>query len=139
MFLNEGSQPYEASIKLQRLYSWQLENSWTMFMKSDNTRIFMKTFLRRLGNFNDHFRLGLHAFLNKRTQHRHPSLSGIRTHDPSVRASEDSSCLRLRGRCDRRPLPPRLLNIHCILSDNVIYLVQKCNILPVPNKIYTGV
>jgi hypothetical protein len=28
-------------------------------------------------------------------------LSGIRTHDPSVRASEDSSCLRLRGHCDR--------------------------------------
>jgi hypothetical protein len=29
------------------------------------------------------------------------SLSGIRTHDPSVRASEDSSCLRPRGYCDR--------------------------------------
>jgi hypothetical protein len=28
-------------------------------------------------------------------------LSGIRTHDPSVRASEDSSCLRSRGHCDR--------------------------------------
>jgi hypothetical protein len=27
--------------------------------------------------------------------------NGIRTHDPSVRASEDSSCLRTRGRCDR--------------------------------------
>jgi hypothetical protein len=27
--------------------------------------------------------------------------SGIRTHDPSVRASEDSPCLRLRGHCDR--------------------------------------
>jgi hypothetical protein len=30
------------------------------------------------------------------------SLSGIRTHDPSVRASEDSSCLRPRGYRDRR-------------------------------------
>jgi hypothetical protein len=29
------------------------------------------------------------------------ALSGIRTHDPSVRASEDSSCLRQRGHCDR--------------------------------------
>jgi hypothetical protein len=29
------------------------------------------------------------------------ALIGIRTHDPSVRASEDSSCLRPRGRCDR--------------------------------------
>jgi hypothetical protein len=28
-------------------------------------------------------------------------LCGIRTHDPSVRASEDSSCLRPRGYCDR--------------------------------------
>jgi hypothetical protein len=29
------------------------------------------------------------------------ALIGIRTHDPSVRASEDSSCLRPRGHCDR--------------------------------------
>jgi hypothetical protein len=29
------------------------------------------------------------------------ALSGIRTHDPSVRASEESSCLRPRGYCDR--------------------------------------
>jgi hypothetical protein len=34
------------------------------------------------------------------TTHTHTdihALSGIRTHDPSVRASEDSSCLRPRG------------------------------------------
>jgi hypothetical protein len=35
---------------------------------------------------------------NKRTQ----TSSGIRTHDPNVRASEDSSYLRPRGHCDRR-------------------------------------
>jgi hypothetical protein len=41
-------------------------------------------------------------------QHKHihtpniHALSGIRTHDPSVRASEDNSCLRPRGYCDRR-------------------------------------
>jgi hypothetical protein len=29
------------------------------------------------------------------------ALSGIQTHDPSVRASEDGSCLRPRGHCDR--------------------------------------
>jgi hypothetical protein len=29
------------------------------------------------------------------------TLSGIRTHDPSVRAGEDSTCLRPRGHCDR--------------------------------------
>jgi hypothetical protein len=41
-------------------------------------------------------------------QHKHrinanyiPTLSGIRTHDPSVRASEDSSCLRPRDHVDR--------------------------------------
>jgi hypothetical protein len=28
-------------------------------------------------------------------------LSGIQTHDPSVRTNEDSSCLRQRGHCDR--------------------------------------
>jgi hypothetical protein len=28
------------------------------------------------------------------------ALSGIRTHDSSVPASEDTSCLRLRGHCD---------------------------------------
>jgi hypothetical protein len=28
------------------------------------------------------------------------ALSGIRTHDPSVRAGEDDSSLRLRGHCD---------------------------------------
>jgi hypothetical protein len=36
---------------------------------------------------------------NKRTQTSMPC--GIRTHDPSVRAGEDSSCLRPRGHCDR--------------------------------------
>jgi hypothetical protein len=29
------------------------------------------------------------------------ALSAIRTHDPSVRASEDSSCLTPRGHCGR--------------------------------------
>jgi hypothetical protein len=32
---------------------------------------------------------------------RHYALSGIRAHGPSVRAGEDSSCLRPRGHCDR--------------------------------------
>jgi hypothetical protein len=38
--------------------------------------------------------------------------SGIATHDPSDRASEDSSCLRSRGHCDRRIL----LNINSNLA-----------------------
>jgi hypothetical protein len=33
--------------------------------------------------------------------------SGIRTHDPSVRAGEDGSCLRPRGHCNR-------LNKRCV-------------------------
>jgi hypothetical protein len=32
-------------------------------------------------------------------------LNGIRTHDPSVRASEDGSCLRLRSHRDRKAIP----------------------------------
>jgi hypothetical protein len=38
---------------------------------------------------------------NKRT-HWHPCLSGTRAHDPSVRASEESSCLRPGGHSNRR-------------------------------------
>jgi hypothetical protein len=38
---------------------------------------------------------------NKRTHTDIHALSGIRTHDPSVRASEGSLCLRPRGHCDR--------------------------------------
>jgi hypothetical protein len=37
---------------------------------------------------------------NKRTQNIH-ALSGFRTHDPRFRMSEDSSCLRPHGHCDR--------------------------------------
>jgi hypothetical protein len=33
------------------------------------------------------------------------ALRGIRTHDPSVWAGEDSSCLRPRGHCDRLIYP----------------------------------
>jgi hypothetical protein len=40
----------------------------------------------------------------KRTQntHKHPCLSAIRTHDRSVGAGENSSCLRPLDHCDRR-------------------------------------
>jgi hypothetical protein len=34
------------------------------------------------------------------------ALSGIRTHDPSVRENEDSSCLRPHGHCDQRSHTP---------------------------------
>jgi hypothetical protein len=47
------------------------------------------------------------------------ALSGIRTHDPSVRANGDCSCLRPRGHCDRlkpniRPMNP--VNNQALLS-----------------------
>jgi hypothetical protein len=49
--------------------------------------------------------LYLHTVQHKRRINAHNTdihaLSGIRTHDPSIRASEDSSCLRPRGHCDR--------------------------------------
>jgi hypothetical protein len=38
------------------------------------------------------------------------ALSGIRTHDPSVRAGEDSSCLRPRCHCDRLNIPQHIIN-----------------------------
>jgi hypothetical protein len=42
---------------------------------------------------------------NTNTEETHTDIcasSGIRTHDPSVRAAKDSSCLRERGHSDRR-------------------------------------
>jgi hypothetical protein len=44
---------------------------------------------------------GQHKYRINAHKHIH-ALSGIRTHDSSVRASEESSCLRPRGHCDRQ-------------------------------------
>jgi hypothetical protein len=50
--------------------------------------------------------LPTHRTTQTEQTHTHTSnnhaLSGIRIHDPSVRASEDSLCLRPRSYCDRR-------------------------------------
>jgi hypothetical protein len=70
--------------------------------------------------FHDHFTDGrapwtsdqlvawpLHKHRTRQTQNKHihtpniHALCGIRTHDPSFRASEDSSCLRQLDYCDR--------------------------------------
>jgi hypothetical protein len=40
--------------------------------------------------------------VSSRTMPKLGALNGIRTHDPSVRVSEDSSCLRPCGHCDRQ-------------------------------------
>jgi hypothetical protein len=47
------------------------------------------------------------------TQNKHTDIhasNGIRTHDPSVRASEDNSWLRPRGHCDRLPYTLQFTN-----------------------------
>jgi hypothetical protein len=38
------------------------------------------------------------------------ALSGIRTHDPSVRVGEDISCVRPRGQCERYSVRNILIN-----------------------------
>jgi hypothetical protein len=48
------------------------------------------------------------------------AFSGIRNHDPSVRASEESSCLRKRGHCDRPKIDIELFIMHSCL-----HLVKK--------------
>jgi hypothetical protein len=60
---------------------------------------------------------------NKRT-HKHPCLSMIRTYDPGVRASEDSSCLRPLGYRDRLCKVYRLV----IIKGDVIHTYLGCNI-----------
>jgi hypothetical protein len=75
---------------------------------------------------------------NKHTDHH--ALSGIRTHDPIVRAGKNSSCLWPRGHCDRREM--KLLSsiqrteIFCndgtvrILPDTVVPVLNYLRIMP---------
>jgi hypothetical protein len=52
--------------------------------------------------------------------------SGFRTHDPSVRASEDCSCFRERGHCDRHFVcygNPKLRNDNDNVMANNLYFV----------------
>jgi hypothetical protein len=55
---------------------------------------------------------------NKRTQTYMPR--AIRTHDPSVRASEDGSCLRPRGHCDR--LSKRMLPTYADINTEELWI-----------------
>jgi hypothetical protein len=59
------------------------------------------------------------------------ALSGIWTHDPSVRASEDSSCLRPRGYCDRLA-SVRAKTVHAL--DRAATVIGSCSIQPSPQK-----
>jgi hypothetical protein len=49
------------------------------------------------------------------------ALNGIRTHDPSVRASEDSSCLRPRSHCDR----------HMFISMSIKFTIEILFVIPI--------
>jgi hypothetical protein len=51
------------------------------------------------------------------------ALSGIRTHDPSVRASEDSSCLRPRSYCDRLSRCATYMKLRCKSPSKYILLL----------------
>jgi hypothetical protein len=69
---------------------------------------------------------------NKRTDIH--ALSGIRTHDPSIGVSKDSSCLRQRGNCDRRYSLFTLPNIKtfCIINKDCLKITchrYHCSIL----------
>jgi hypothetical protein len=55
-------------------------------------------------------------------------LSGIRNHDPSVPASEDSSCLRLRSHCDR--LTHRTFRLYNFIHQFAYLVLQSLNRLP---------
>jgi hypothetical protein len=53
-----------------------------------------------------------YTYSNTNTEWTHTDIhdsSGILTHDPTVRAGEDGSCLRLRGHCDRLTISARHL------------------------------
>jgi hypothetical protein len=50
------------------------------------------------------------------------ALSEIRTHDPSVRASEDSSCLRLSGHCNRQNLIKFYYWLSQKFHSNILYI-----------------
>jgi hypothetical protein len=58
------------------------------------------------------------------------ALGGFQTHDPSVRASEDSSCLRPSGHCDRRPVPIDIRYTYNIYNGGSLHN----NISPPPKK-----
>jgi hypothetical protein len=53
------------------------------------------------------------------------ALNGIRTYDPSVRGSKDSSCLRRRGYCDRQPI--YIHNSFTIMRTKHVTVSYLCN------------
>jgi hypothetical protein len=64
------------------------------------------------------------------------ALSGIRTHDSSIRASEDSSSLRPRSHRDRPFFPPDWINIWCVLEINFPFLLKHSKCIHVKIKLF---
>jgi hypothetical protein len=54
------------------------------------------------------------------------ALSGIRSHDPGFRASEDSSCLRPRGYCARHLVTIQCVNESAVRRNVVLFPSSVC-------------
>jgi hypothetical protein len=72
------------------------------------------------------------------------SLNGIRTHDPSIRVSEDSSCLKLHGHCDWHCLPyfdkiQRMNSYSWVWDIILIEFIFLSNVCDAECKQYVGV
>jgi hypothetical protein len=65
------------------------------------------------------------------------ALSGIRTHDPSVRASKDSSCLRPRGYCDRHNVCSLVINIKGVKPRKMIRSGHVARVIDIRNSYKT--
>jgi hypothetical protein len=65
------------------------------------------------------------------------ALSGIRTHDPSFRASEDSSCLRPRDHCDRHRFLYASIIITLQSSSHSVHIYIRTNIHEISYAIIT--
>jgi hypothetical protein len=63
---------------------------------------------------------------NKHTKYRHPCVEWIRTHDLSVRASEDSSCLTPRGHCVRPPFIVTMIKSRRMRGRGIYGVSVKC-------------
>jgi hypothetical protein len=71
---------------------------------------------------------GQHNTTQKNAETHPCGSSGIRSHDPSVRAVEDSTCLRPHGYWDRLHEIPYVLNIHIsetVYNTNDLQWIQK--------------
>jgi hypothetical protein len=89
---------------LNRFFQWPLQHLYGPGLFSSTVRIYTET-VGLLGlvlrpSQGRYLHIGQHKLMINAYTNIH-TLSGIRTHNPSVQASEDSSCLTPLGHCDR--------------------------------------